>query len=227
MAVRWRSNLHRGAKGIPDPRWSGRICFSRSLNFMWLFFVAAASSGGVKVTRKQDCEVCGLLMWRLEDTLQKKKLSLERFKQDMEKRAEKISKAHSKRWLRGEYPVELVVALEGYIDTACEEDQLLHQTTCKKDEQNGEAGSALRRPAKAAFDWHVCRSNVKKRCKAVVDDHAEELVTSALQNGTAAGCAEIVPKCIAARAMLLMGPLYAARIGEAPSAPGARLADEL
>ena len=42
----------------------------------------------------------------------------------------------------------------------------------------------------------------------MLDDYSDDVIDSVLQNTTAAGCADVLPRCTAGRAKLLLGPMY-------------------
>ena len=100
------------------------------LALRWLVFPTVALASD---TFTQDCEMCGLLMWRMENVLAAKKSELQDYKETLEKRAEKGSKAQTKNWIRAEYPVQLVESLESYVERACEHDVYLGSTACRSD----------------------------------------------------------------------------------------------
>ena len=53
----------------------------------------------------EDCEACGLLVWRMQTIVAKKAAALEDVKRAKEKRVKKSTKAHSKRWLKQDHHV--------------------------------------------------------------------------------------------------------------------------
>ena len=117
---------------------------------LWLIHLGGVV-GGVPSdgTFAQDCEMCGLLFWRMETGLSAKKNELSDYKEDLEKRAANSPKGgQGKHWIRAEYPVQLVDAMESYVEKACENDVMLASTVCKKD---GILESVLRSPGDAGW----------------------------------------------------------------------------
>ena len=82
-------------------------------------------------TFEQDCEMCGLLVWRMEAILAMKREELKEFAAAKEMAARKGSKAQTKKWLRAEAPVAMVEALETYLEKACDQDSMLLGTVCR------------------------------------------------------------------------------------------------
>jgi hypothetical protein len=91
--------------------------------------------------RLEDCEACGLLIWRMQTIVAKKAVALENLKKAKEKRAKKSTKAHSKRWLKQEYGVELAAAIEAEVDRLQSDERLL--SACRHG-PDAIAGSYLR-----------------------------------------------------------------------------------
>ena len=66
------------------------------------------------------------------------------------------------------------------------------------------------------YDPDACKTRVKTRCRAVLDDNSDDLIDAVLQNATATGCADLLPQCTAGRAKLVLGPMYAKQGGRNP-----------
>ena len=163
--------------------------------------VAAAD----QVQDDQRCELCGLLVWRLEGVMQSKEEELKEFIKERSAMADRSSKAHTKRWIRSEYPVALVEAFEEYTEKAAE-DSMLTSTVCRG--QDGNDKSALRNPYGAPYQRKDCTARVKAICSNVVDEYVDEIMDAAVNKLTASECGEIVPGCKPKRAKLLLGPMY-------------------
>lgn len=171
-----------------------------------LVLIAASAAVASDTTHEQQCEMCGILVWRLEAVLASKKVELQSFRDAQDKRASSASKPHSKRWLRQEYPAVVVTALNEYLEKACDNDFALANTACRQ--QNGNDESALRNPRGAAFNRDACADRVKHRCERVRDELMDEMIDAAMQNLTASECTELLPGCDDERVHLLLGPMY-------------------
>ena len=73
----------------------------------------------------QDCKACGLLVWRMQTVIAAKAARLQDLKKAKEARAAKATKAHSKRWLKQEYGVELAGAIEAEIENLQSDSKIL------------------------------------------------------------------------------------------------------
>ena len=151
----------------------------------------------------EDCEACGLLIWRMQTIVAAKAAALESKKKATEKRAAKATKAHSKRWLKQEYGVALASAIESEID-ALQMDSKLIGSACRLGHE-AMTGSALRGHQ---FD-NKCESRVRRSVGELLEDLQDELVGSVTAGfGAGATCAKLLPQCTSARARLLLGPNY-------------------
>ena len=160
----------------------------------------------------EECEACGLIVWRMQTIVSAKQLQLEGVKSAKEKRAKKSSKAHSRRWIRQEYAVELAGAIEEQIDALPDDDRMV-SGACR---HHGEAvaGSALRRLEGMLFDHQKCRARVRSHLSALIGDQQDELMEGVVA-GKSAGkvCASLVEGCSAARAQHLLGDQYKEGMG--------------
>lgn len=68
---------------------------------MTRFAIVLAVAGLASADRAaEECEACGLLVWRMQTIVAAKAAKLDKVKKAKEKRAAKSSKAHSRRWLK-------------------------------------------------------------------------------------------------------------------------------
>jgi hypothetical protein len=85
------------------------------------------------VLRQQDCEMCGLVVASLEAGLQRRQADLQLSREAVERRqayVDGVQKAQTKRWLKGEYGVEMAAAVEDVIDGMCEREADLVNKVC-------------------------------------------------------------------------------------------------
>ena len=160
---------------------------------------------GADVRDEQDCEMCGLLVWRLETMRAEKMRETESLKERLEAAAKK--RGVLGRTMRSEYPAELIDGMESYLEKACKNDVMLTSTACRG--HNGNDASQLRNPGGGVFLQEACKHLVQERCQYVVDEHAEELIEAAMFDLTARQCPDILATgCSASRATTILGPLY-------------------
>ena len=156
----------------------------------------------------ETCEACGLLVWRMQSIVATKQQQLEGLKATKEKRAKKSTKAHSKRWIKQEYAVELAGAIETQIDGLAT-DQRIQGSACRMNHDNPIQGSALRAELEMTFHPERCRERVKKRIESVLEDFQDELVGLVVAGkGAGTACAQILDDCSKKRATLLLGVEY-------------------
>ena len=153
----------------------------------------------------EDCEACGLLVWRMQTIISEKQKELESLKAAKNKRAAKSTKAHSKRWIKQEYAVALAGAIEAQIDSL-PKDARISGSACRYDHE-AVRGSALR--GESVFHPDRCRARVQKRAGDVLEEFQDEL-TQAVISGLGAGtaCVAAIEGCSAERATLLLGGMY-------------------
>lgn len=176
-----------------------------------LQLIAVASSLSGFDRADEDCEACGLVFWRMQTIVAEKEKALSSIKAAKEKRAKKSTKAHSKRWLRQEYAVDLAAAIESQIEQL-PNDQRIISGACRA-ESEAIAGSALRAAAGVGhFHPGRCQSTVKARISSVASDLQDDLTSAAVAGKRGAGeaCAAIVDGCSAERAVHLLGSQYRA-----------------
>ena len=152
----------------------------------------------------EDCEACGLLVWRMQTIVAARASALESMKRAKEKRAAKSTKAHSKRWLKQEYGIELSGAIEAEVDSLQQDSRIIHGA-CRLGFEAIE-GSALRG---GRFDLKRCESRVRRSVGELLDELQDELVSAVISGlGAGAACEKLVPQCTAGRAQLLLGSNY-------------------
>ena len=151
----------------------------------------------------EECEACGLLVWRMQQIVGSKQMELESLKAAKEKRAEKSTKAHSKRWLRQEYAVELAQAVEDRVSDLAKDRQLIGGV-CRPD-MEGVLDSALR-----GGRWTPrCADRVSSVLSDLLGEKQDELIEAVVAGqGANAACPEVLNACTAARATKLLGPKY-------------------
>ena len=160
----------------------------------------------------EDCEACGLVVWRMQTIVGQKQSELDALKKAKEKRAKKSTKAHSKRWLRQEYAVELAAALEERLDQLST-DQRIIAGTCNRDAHEAIDGSELRmgglRSSHGYVDPHKCAKRVESRVSELLGESQDELTNAVIEGyGAGAACSKIVEHCTPERARWLLGPGY-------------------
>lgn len=166
----------------------------------------------------EDCEACGLVVWRMQTLVAKKSGELESLKKAKEKRAKQSTKAHNKRWLRQEYAVELANALEEQL-AELPKDKRIIAGTCNVAANEAVEGSELRtggsRHATNYVDPQRCAERVEARLSELLGDSQDELVDWVLAgHGAGSACEATVPDCEAERATLLLGPSYEDELSE-------------
>ena len=171
-----------------------------------------------KVERQQNCEMCGLVMGTLQAGLTKRKEKLKLSKEAAERKqayVEGVQKAQTKRWLKQEYGVELVDALEEAIDGLCERKAEVVENVCGlpsfatiTDKEVAIAKkSVLKQPQKGTegYDGYKpeeCRGRIKTLCLRVVEAQAEEMEKAALAGGGPEACMSLWPSCSKERVFL-------------------------
>lgn len=175
--------------------------FQTGIVLSLLLSVKQSSVAADRVT--EECEACGLLVWRMQTIVAQIAKALESTKRAKEKRAEKSTKAHSKRWLKQEYGVELSGAIEAQID-ALQSDSRIISGACRYG-QDAMVNSALRGDR---FDRR-CESRTRSRVSSLLEEFQDELVSAVISgHGAGAACVMLVPHCTAERAKMLLGPKY-------------------
>ncbi len=181
---------------------------------MGLHFYAWGVLLGVAVADRaaEDCEACGLAVWRMQTFAAQKQSELEVLKQAKERRAKKSTKAHSKRWLRQEYAVELAATLEEQLDEL-PKDRRIIQGVCHIQAYEAVQGSELRTGGLADrtgyVDPHRCAERVESRLSELLGETQDDLTQVVLEGaGAGSACERLVPGCTSERATLLLGPQY-------------------
>ena len=159
----------------------------------------------------EDCELCGLLAWRMQKVVAEKQKTLEVMKAAKEKRAKKSTKPHSRRWIKQEYAVELASAIEESMDSLPKDHQVAG-AVCNRGLREGIAGSALQNK----FSVHTgygfgkeCSLRIEKRALALLEEFEESLTESIIAgHGAGTACSSALDKCPADRARFLLGPAY-------------------
>lgn len=168
-----------------------------------LLALALAALAGAS-REEEDCEACGLLVWRMQTIAAAKQKELEALKAAKKKRSDKSTKAHSKRWILQEYKTELSAAIEEQIE-ALPKDGKITGGACRMEAPV--VGSALRR-AHPEFTPMKCAQRVESRCAAVLEDYQDELVAAVLKGKGASACGSVLDACSYDRAALLLGSQY-------------------
>lgn len=155
----------------------------------------------------EDCELCGLLAWRMQKVVAEKQETLLELKAAKEKRAKKATKPHSRRWIKQEYAVELASAIEASMDSL-PKDHHVAGAVCNRGFREGIAGSALQQKFSMQYG-RDCSLKIEKRALALLEEF-EETLTETIIAGHGAGttCSGALDKCSANRARLLLGPSY-------------------
>eukprot|EP00966_Prymnesium_polylepis_P048888 1131412-Prymnesium_polylepis.1 len=162
--------------------------------------------------------MCGLVMGTQQTGLVKRKEKLKLTKEATERRqayVEGVQKAQTKRWLKQEYGVELVDALEDAIDGLCERQAEVVERVCglpsfatvTDKEVEIAKKSVLKQPLKGTegYDGYKpeeCRGRIKTLCLRVVVAQPEEMEKTALAGGGPDGCMSLWPSCTKERAFL-------------------------
>jgi len=171
-----------------------------------------------KIKRQQDCEMCGLVMGTLQKGLEERKAKLQLSKEAADRKAkyvEGVQKAQTKRWLKQEYGVELIDALEEAIDGLCESRAEVIERVCgmpsfstiNSVEINIAKKSVLKQPLKGTagydgFKPEECKGRIRSQCLRVVEAQTEEMQQAALAGGGPEMCLEMWPSCTKMRAFL-------------------------
>jgi len=182
------------------------------MRFAVVVSIALGAALGANVRDEQDCEMCGLLVWRLETMRAAKLEETQSLKERLQAAAKK--RGVLGRTLRSEYPAELIDNMETYLESACKKDTILTSTACRG--HNGNDASQLRNPGGGVYLREACKHLVEERCQYMIDEHAEELIEAAMFDLTANQCPDILTAgCSASRATALLGPLYGTGSGRA------------
>lgn len=152
----------------------------------------------------EECEACGLIVWRMQTIVSKKQEELKPTKKAKEKAATKTDKHLSKRWIREEYSAELAEAIDEQI-AALPKDGRLMSGACRP-EETALGGSALRG---SRFDNAECKLRVEERVTNVAALHQDELTAAVIEGKGASVCAAVLAGCTADRAKHLLGSQYA------------------
>ena len=175
-----------------------------------LMLLLLAPSAADALDRADElCEACGLIMWRMQTIVTEKAEKLQEVKAAKEKRASKSTKAHSRRWLRQEYAVELSSAIESQIDALPNDQRIIHGA-CRASAE-ALTGSALRASANVGPSFHPgrCQTQIRARMADVIGEYQDELTEAAVAGkGAGTACAAVLGHCSAARARHLLGSQY-------------------
>lgn len=179
---------------------------------------------------KQECEMCGVLVYLLEEM----KAS---FDHEMKEEKAAHDAATAKRGVlgrtsRAEMPARVIDRFEEFLEKkACTPPQddergmlnrggwsMTSRLICRHD---GYDDSALRLPSGSPglFSVDECKHRVDAVCENVARERADELIEAAYNNLTARACPDVVETdgCDAKRATKLLGPMYGRRaLGGAP-----------
>ena len=172
------------------------------------------------------CEMCGLLLTEFHTALKAKRDAMKLSREAALRKARKIDsvqKAQTKRWLKGEYNVELVAALENKMDGLCD-GKALRQSVCDFSDTDGRFNPAALRgdcpgqetlqtanqvskkaTRKLVAKVDACGERVEARCKDVAIDHTERLFRVVLDANVTSPlgvdvCVELLAGCEATRA---------------------------
>jgi hypothetical protein len=155
----------------------------------------------------EDCEACGLIVWRMQAIIAAKQEELDGHKQAKDKRAQKSTKPQSRKWIKQEYAVELASAVETSIN-ALPKDRKIMEGACRPD-SHAIPGSLLRKGNDQYFTGHKCMERVESRIGALIGDYEDELQQAVLSGlGAGQACAKVLEACSAKRALLLLGSQY-------------------
>ena len=152
----------------------------------------SASKAQLAQRRAQSCDACVVVLGELATALNATKDALESAAEANQKRADGVQKAQTKRWLKNEYKVALAHAVEERMEKVCAE-KTTFDVVCDMPpkerrlqwEDLGARGSGVKECGEVAME----------RCKALTDEHADELSRAALDLKGWATCAKIVRGC--------------------------------
>ena len=152
----------------------------------------SVSKAALAQRQAQDCDACVLVMGELEKALNQTKDELELAAEANQKRADGVQKAQTKRWLKNEYKVALVAAVEERMEKVCTETDIF-DVVCDMP------------PAERRVQWEAlgargsgvkeCNAVAMERCKVLTDEQAELISRAALDAKGIASCAKIVRGC--------------------------------
>lgn len=185
------------------------------------------------------CEMCGLLLTEFATTLKAKRDAMKLSREAAARKARRIDsvqKAQTKRWLKEEYNVELVAALEDKMDGLCD-GSALKQSVCDFSDTDGKFNPAALRgdcpgqetlqtatskkaTRKLLAKVDACGERVEARCKDVAIDHTERLFREVLDANVTSPlgvnvCVELLPGCEATRAERFFSVLDGEEEGDA------------
>jgi len=194
----------------------------------------------------EECDLCALLVGQLGHSLLATQDALELSKEANDKKAlriDKVQKAQTKRWLKQEYRVALAAALEQRIEDVCEtkvatllkpvcddREYSTPATAAAEEKESGGSGGMRRVEGEGlVLAWpssesghaavKTCNGRGQRRCRALVEEHAEPLMRSVLDERGLAECTKLLPRCDEARldALVARAEALAARREETQS----------
>ena len=110
----------------------------------------------------------------------------------MQAQIDGVQKAQTKRWLKNEYRVALAAAVEERLEKGCGINTLYDVVCDMEAEERREQWEKL---GASGSDAAACAQVGIQRCRALTEEHAEELSRAALDEKGWAGCATIVHGC--------------------------------
>eukprot|EP00308_Calcidiscus_leptoporus_P000938 CAMPEP_0119375752 /NCGR_PEP_ID=MMETSP1334-20130426/36591_1 /TAXON_ID=127549 /ORGANISM="Calcidiscus leptoporus, Strain RCC1130" /LENGTH=521 /DNA_ID=CAMNT_0007394135 /DNA_START=143 /DNA_END=1708 /DNA_ORIENTATION=- len=150
--------------------------------------------------QQEECDVCAAMVGELARALDATKTDLE-LSHDaaLKKQAyiDGVQKAQTKRWLKREYSVALAASLEERLEKLCD-DAAMGSAVCDNTTRAGStpANGAWRRDS-ASMARKDCLDTVKKRCRAVAEEHTETLQRGVLDGKRASLCPRLYRRCVA------------------------------
>ena len=189
--------------------------------FVALLLAAAAPRAGAADAAR--CAACYISYRLLSDVLNTTKTDLELSKEANDRKAQKVDrvqKAQTKRWLKQEYKVALAAAVEERLEKVCAEERLF-ESVCAADE--GRAGEAWPHWAERK---EGCREAGRARCRALVEERADELSRAALDVRGWESCQALARGCEVA-ALRAVAEVADARTGGGGKEPPQENKDEV
>jgi len=168
----------------------------------------------------QLCEVCGLVVWRMQAALAAERERQAGTLAEIEKdEAGGKMKATALKKRKMQYEEALTSALEAVIPLL-EKNATIIQSACRSNVVLGShaearatglaiASSAFR-PKQEWDGWSAgCKKLVAKVARNFLSDKQDDLMAAVLKGGGAAlTCQKLIPRCLASRSTLLLGPKY-------------------
>lgn len=199
--------------------------------FCWTCLLLLSAAGltdadaHARRTHYQDCEVCGLLLYRIEMALNLKQgQQAYRRHVELKKEGKSLSTKARKRWVKQkEQLLEQARHLEVYVQQLCEaEAKLFRELACGQIRSKEMKRSTIRNSGEPSIEKsgaadEECPTRLQERCESLISTRASDLAGAAMQGFNASHCSTLIESyCTRARALMLLGDGYA----EKPAATG-------